>query len=238
MALFFWAKVAMVCATGCITITISVINLLCRIIHCCHCWCYCLFCFKVLVDRNKVERTFNVRPTGSVCLVFQPRCGRWQNARVSASLRLFHPRKLRNNLPVIFPLDDLQFSIEALADNVQYSQPTRVTIHGIQSVLGVISTPNNALFAFTGSWHLSKLDSLPSKVWHEWKVDFCRELNGYTYAFAATFAFASIMIALPSWRAILETWRAAILTITMSFFFRHAFEKRAMPPMLLWYEIV
>ena len=134
-------------------------------------------------------------------LVFQPRCGRWQNARVSASLRLFHPRKLRNNLPVIFSLDDLQFSIEALADNVQYSQPTRVTIHGIQSVLGVISTPNNALFAFTGSWHLSKLDSLPSKVRQEWKVDFCRELNGYTYAFAATFAFASIMIALPACRA-------------------------------------
>ena len=75
-------------------------------------------------------------------LVFQPRCGRWQNARVSASLRLFHPRKLRNNLPVIFSLDDLQFSTEALADNVQYSQPTRVTIHGIQSVLGVISTPS------------------------------------------------------------------------------------------------
>ena len=138
-------------------------------------------------------------------LVFQPRCGRWQNARVSASLRLFHPRKLRNNLPVIFSLDDLQFSIEALADNVQYSQPTRVTIHGIQSVLGVISTPNNALFAFTGSWHLSKLDSLPSKVRQEWKVDFCRELNGYTYAFAATFAFASIMIALPFWSAILQT---------------------------------
>ena len=70
------------------------------------------------------------------------------------------PRKLRHNLPVIFHFDDFQFSIEALADNVQYSQPTRVTIHGIQSVLGVISTPNNALFAFTGSWHLSKLDSL------------------------------------------------------------------------------
>jgi hypothetical protein len=73
-----------------------------------------------------------------------------------------------------------------------------VTIHGCQRVLEVISTPNNALFAFTGSWHLSKLDSLPSKVRQEWKVDFCRELNGFTYAFAATFAFASIMIALPS----------------------------------------
>ena len=93
-----------------------------------------------------------------------------------------------------------------------------MTIDGFHSVLEGISTPNNALFAFTGSWDLSKLDSLPSTVWHEWEVEFCRELNGYTYAFAATFAFASIMIALPSWRAILQTWRAAILTITMSFF--------------------
>ena len=49
--------------------TISVIKLLCRIIHCCHCWCYWLFCFKALVVRKKVQRTLDVRPTGSAFLV-------------------------------------------------------------------------------------------------------------------------------------------------------------------------
>ena len=53
--------------------------------------------------------------------------------------------------------------------------PTRVTIQGLQSVLEGISTPNNALFVFTGSRDLPELESLPpGPVRHEWEGVFRR----------------------------------------------------------------
>ena len=87
------------------------------------------------------------------------------------------PRKLRHDLPVIFHFDEFQSMIEAWADNAKtfssdqssQSQPTRVTIQGLQSVLEGISTPNNALFVFTGSRDLPELDPLPSAVRDEWE---------------------------------------------------------------------
>ena len=87
--------------------------------------------------RNLYEEGFEGRGLCADLLALQASC-----PGDSVLRDVLTPRKLRHNLPVIFPLDDFQFSIEALADNVQYSQPTRVTIHGIQSVLGVISTPS------------------------------------------------------------------------------------------------
>lgn len=88
------------------------------------------------------------------------------------------PRKLRHNLPVIFHFDEFQSIIEAWGDStksapnehVRQSPPTRVTIQGLQSVLEGISTPNNALFVFTGSQDLPKLDTLPpGPIRHEWE---------------------------------------------------------------------
>ena len=88
------------------------------------------------------------------------------------------PRKLRHNLPVLFHFDEFQSMIETWADltglgsTEQSPQPppTCVTIQGLQSVLEGISTPNNALFVFTGSRDLPKLESLPSRqMRHEWE---------------------------------------------------------------------
>jgi len=88
------------------------------------------------------------------------------------------PRKLRHNLPVIFHFDEFQCMIEAWTDSAKSApneqslqpSPTSVTIQGLQSVLEGISTPNNALFVFTGSRDLPKIDS-PSlgANRHEWE---------------------------------------------------------------------
>lgn len=92
------------------------------------------------------------------------------------------PRRLRHDLPVLFHFDEFQSMIETWADSAQsaskeqslHPPPTRVTIQGLQSVLDGISTPNNALFVFTGSRDLPELESLSPALRHEWEGVFRR----------------------------------------------------------------
>ena len=61
------------------------------------------------------------------------------------------PRRLKHNLPVIFHFDEFQSVITRWTSDTSVSaQQNGITIQGLQCVLEGISTPNNALFLFTG----------------------------------------------------------------------------------------
>ena len=63
------------------------------------------------------------------------------------------PRRLKHNLPVIFHFDEFQSVIERWTSDGSSSVSAPqggITIQGLQCVLEGISTPNNALFLFTG----------------------------------------------------------------------------------------
>ena len=90
------------------------------------------------------------------------------------------PRKLRRNLPVIFHIDEFQSMIEAWLDRhpsigaatapLAPHSPTRVTIQGLQCLLEGIGTRNNALFVFTSSRDLPRLQDLTSdEMRDEWE---------------------------------------------------------------------